>query len=121
MITSPSPKPKPKPKPVIVTGPVIANGVVQAYALSLLGPRLYTCLAHIVSKEDASWNPLRVSGTGSGAYGIPQALPGSKMASAGPDWRTNGKTQIRWMIGYVNSRYGDACAAWAYWKIHHVY
>ena len=57
----------------------------------------------------------------SGAYGIPQALPGSKMASAGADWKTNPVTQIRWMIGYVNGRYGGWSQAWAFWQAHHWY
>lgn len=50
----------------------------------------------------------------SGAYGIPQALPGSKMASAGPDWQTNPKTQIKWGLGYIKERYGDPIQAWAH-------
>ncbi len=54
----------------------------------------------------------------SGAYGIPQALPGSKMASAGSDWATNPVTQIRWMIGYVNGRYGGWSQALNYWYAH---
>ncbi|MBR2659277.1 G5 domain-containing protein [Candidatus Saccharibacteria bacterium] len=54
----------------------------------------------------------------SGAYGIPQALPGTKMASAGSDWRTNPVTQIRWMISYVNGRYGGWQGAKAYWDAH---
>ena len=54
----------------------------------------------------------------SGAYGIPQALPGTKMASAGADWRTNPVTQIRWMISYVNGRYGGWQGAKAYWDAH---
>ena len=54
----------------------------------------------------------------SGAYGIPQALPGSKMASAGADWATNPVTQIRWMIGYVNGRYGGWSQALAWWYSH---
>lgn len=54
----------------------------------------------------------------SGAYGIPQALPGSKMASAGADWETNPVTQIRWMIGYVNGRYGGWSQAIAWWYAH---
>ncbi len=54
----------------------------------------------------------------SGAYGIPQALPGSKMASAGADWKTNPVTQIRWMIGYVNGRYGGWSQAMDYWWAH---
>jgi len=47
-----------------------------------------------------------------GAYGIPQALPGSKMASAGPDWQTSAATQIRWGLDYIKSTYGSPCAAW---------
>ena len=54
----------------------------------------------------------------SGAYGIPQALPGSKMASMGADWATNPVTQIRWMIGYVNGRYGGWSQAVEYWYNH---
>ena len=50
----------------------------------------------------------------SGAYGIPQALPGSKMASAGPDWQTNPATQIAWGLGYIKQLYGNPCAAWAF-------
>ncbi|MBR2725870.1 G5 domain-containing protein [Candidatus Saccharibacteria bacterium] len=56
----------------------------------------------------------------SGAYGIPQALPGNKMASAGADWQTNPVTQIKWMSGYV-SRYGGWQGAWAFWVAHHWY
>ena len=58
---------------------------------------------------------------GSGAYGIPQALPGSKMASAGADWQTNPVTQIRWMIGYVTGRYGGWSQAWSFWQSRHWY
>jgi hypothetical protein len=50
----------------------------------------------------------------SGAYGIPQALPGSKMASAGSDWETNPATQIRWGLGYIKQLYGTPCGAWAF-------
>jgi len=50
----------------------------------------------------------------SGAYGIPQALPGSKMASAGPDWQSNVATQIRWGLGYIKSLYGSPCGAWGH-------
>jgi hypothetical protein len=50
----------------------------------------------------------------SGAYGIPQALPGSKMASAGPDWQTDPTTQIKWGLGYIQSVYGTPCGAWAH-------
>lgn len=50
----------------------------------------------------------------SGAYGIPQSLPGSKMASVGPDWSTNPTTQIKWGLGYIQNVYGNPCAAWAF-------
>jgi hypothetical protein len=50
----------------------------------------------------------------SGAYGIPQALPGAKMASAGPDWQNSAHTQINWGLGYIASRYGTPCGAWAH-------
>lgn len=54
----------------------------------------------------------------SSAYGIPQALPGSKMASAGADWATNPATQIRWGLGYIQDRYGTPCGAWAFKQGH---
>jgi hypothetical protein len=57
----------------------------------------------------------------SGAYGIPQALPGSKMASAGADWQTNPATQIKWGLGYIRDIYGDPCKAWAFWQVNHYY
>jgi hypothetical protein len=50
----------------------------------------------------------------SSAYGIPQSLPGSKMAAAGPDWETNPATQIRWGLGYIRDRYGSPCSAWGH-------
>ena len=57
----------------------------------------------------------------SGAYGIPQALPGSKMASAGADWQTNPATQIKWGLGYIKAIYGDPCKAWAFWQVNQYY
>src|SRR5262249_22322730 len=59
---------------------------------------------------ESGWQ-LNATNKGSGAYGIPQSLPASKMASAGSDWRTNYKTQIRWGIGYIHNRYHTPCAA----------
>lgn len=77
---------------------------------------VHPCLAAIVDRENTTWNPTAYNRQGSGAYGLPQALPGSKMASAGADWRTNPRTQLKWMLSYVNARYGSACAAWEFWK-----
>jgi hypothetical protein len=71
--------------------------------------RQFKCLVLLWTKE-SNWNH-RV-GNGEGAYGIPQALPGSKMRSAGRDWRTNPKTQIKWGLRYIKGRYGTPCAAW---------
>jgi hypothetical protein len=82
----------------------------------LLNPAEAACIGAIFTRE-SGWN-VYATNVQSGAYGIPQALPGDKMASAGADWRTSALTQIRWAIGYVDSRYGSACAAWAYWQIH---
>lgn len=57
----------------------------------------------------------------SSAYGIPQALPGRKMSSAGADWRTNPATQISWGLGYIANRYGTPCAAWSHSRSHNWY
>ena len=65
------------------------------------------------SDSEYQWNPYAENAS-SGAYGIPQSLPGSKMASAGADWRTNPVTQINWGIGYIKGRYGTPCSAWAH-------
>jgi hypothetical protein len=70
--------------------------------------------------HESGWNE-HATNPGSGAYGIPQALPGSKMASAGADWRNNAMTQIAWGLAYVGSRYGDPCKAWGFWQAHHWY
>lgn len=73
------------------------------------------CLEDIIEWETAgTWSTTVYNYQGSGAYGLPQALPGHKMASAGADWRTNPLTQIRWMYGYVNGRYGGSCNARAF-------
>ena len=72
----------------------------------------FACLDSLWSAE-SGWNPT-AENPNSGAYGIPQALPGSKMASAGPDWQTNATTQIRWGLEYIQSTYGSPCAAWSH-------
>ena len=79
----------------------------------------YECSADI-STDGSGWNVNAMNGS-SGAYGLGQALPGSKMASAGADWQSNGVTQMKWTIGYVNSRYGGACNAWSFWQANHYY
>jgi hypothetical protein len=72
-------------------------------------PAVPACTNDLLNLE-GGWNP-HATNPDSGAYGGPQALPGSKMRSAGSDWAHNIWTQIRWMIGYVNGRYGGMCNA----------
>ncbi|WP_274557860.1 transglycosylase SLT domain-containing protein [Streptomyces spiramyceticus] len=74
----------------------------------------YQCFDKIVSHE-SGWNP-QASNASSGAYGLVQALPASKMSSAGADWKTNPATQIKWGLDYMNERYGSPCEAWGFWQ-----
>ena len=76
----------------------------------------FGCLDSLWTRE-SGWNVYADNPTSS-AYGIPQALPGSKMASAGSDWATNPVTQIRWGLGYIQDRYGSPCGAWAHSESH---
>ncbi|KRC62364.1 hypothetical protein ASE14_00495 [Agromyces sp. Root81] len=78
----------------------------------------FGCLVALWNKE-SGWNV--TAGSPGGAYGIPQALPGSKMASAGADWLTSAATQIRWGLGYVAGRYGTPCGAWAHFQANNWY
>jgi hypothetical protein len=72
----------------------------------------FPCLDKLWKKE-SGWNA-RASNASSGAYGIPQALPGSKMASIASDWKTNPATQIKWGLGYIEDRYDSPCGAWSH-------
>jgi len=72
----------------------------------------FPCLDKLFKKE-SGWNA-RASNSSSGAYGIPQALPGSKMASVAADWKTNPATQIKWGLGYIEGRYNTPCGAWSH-------
>ncbi|MFH5824433.1 G5 domain-containing protein [Georgenia sp. AZ-5] len=76
------------------------------------GADQFSCLDRLWTKE-SNWNVYADNPTSS-AYGIPQALPGSKMASAGADWATNPATQITWGLGYIAGRYGTPCSAWSH-------
>lgn len=100
------------------SGSRIASGSVltyQQYAATVCSSYGWTetdveCLIRLWNKE-SGWNPYAYNAS-SGAYGIPQALPGSKMASAGSDYQTNYKTQINWGLSYIKSRYGNPQNAW---------
>jgi hypothetical protein len=72
----------------------------------------FSCLNSLWTKE-SGWNPSATNAS-SGAYGIPQSLPASKMATAGADYRTNPATQIRWGLTYIKASYGSPCSAWAH-------
>jgi hypothetical protein len=74
----------------------------------------FPCLEKLWDHE-SGWNH-KAENKGSGAYGIPQALPGSKMGSSGPDWRNNPATQIKWGLGYVRGRYKSPCGAWSHFQ-----
>jgi hypothetical protein len=72
----------------------------------------FSCLQPLWERE-SGWS-LTAENPASGAYGIPQALPGAQMASAGADWQTDAATQIRWGLTYIQGRYGSPCGAWAH-------
>lgn len=76
----------------------------------------FDCVDRIWTQE-SNWN-VHADNPTSSAYGIPQALPGSKMATEGADWRNNAETQIRWGLGYIAKRYGTACSAWSFKQSH---
>jgi len=87
----------------------IAHDMVMAKGW---GEAQYDCLVALWNKE-SHWN-IYAFNAGSGAYGIPQAVPGNKMASAGADWKTSAKTQITWGLGYIQGRYANPCGAWGH-------
>ena len=115
-----------KKAPVVVVGaarsagaPAVGTpdpGSAQAIAHDMViargwGEDQFACLVALFNRE-SGWNVYAANP--SGAYGIPQALPGSKMATAGADWATNPATQITWGLGYISARYGTPCGAWGH-------
>jgi hypothetical protein len=94
-----------------------AQGDPKTIAAALLGDygwssSQFDCLDKLWTRE-SNWR-VNADNPSSSAYGIPQALPGSKMASAGPNWQTNPVTQIKWGLGYIQGRYGSPCGAWGH-------
>ncbi len=110
-----TPPPKPKPKEPVGAGDPVPAGEAQKIARAMLPDfgwspsSQFGCLVNLWNKE-SHWNTHAANP--SGAYGIPQALPGSKMSSAGPDWQNSARTQIKWGLGYIKSRYSTPCGAW---------
>ncbi|MFJ5549621.1 transglycosylase SLT domain-containing protein [Streptomyces sp. NPDC093225] len=92
---------------------------VKAMARQIVGAGQFQCFSNIVNHE-STWN-YRAVNPSSGAYGLVQALPASKMSSAGADWRTNPATQIKWGLNYMNERYGSPCGAWSFWQANSYY
>jgi hypothetical protein len=95
----------------------IADGDPRDIARALLpdfgfGADQFGCLDSLWTRE-SHWNPA-AHNSSSGAHGIPQSMPGSKMASVGADWATNPVTQITWGLGYIRDRWGTPCGAWAH-------
>jgi hypothetical protein len=91
----------------------LTKALMPLYGLS---SSQFSCVDSIWTQE-SGWN-VHADNPSSSAYGIPQALPGSKMSSAGPDWENSAETQIKWGLGYIRDRYGSACAAWSYKQSH---
>jgi len=106
--------------PPVVAAPNVTPGSAQAIARDLAAARgwgddQFSCLVQLWNHE-SGW---RVNAANpSGAYGIPQAKPGSKMSSVGADWQTNPATQITWGLGYIAGRYGTPCGAWSSFSSH---
>jgi len=95
---------------------VVGTPRQMAHAVAVnagLSDRQWTCLDQLWQRESKFQTTAR--NFRSGAFGIPQALPASRMASAGADWRTNPVTQIKWGLSYIDVRYGSACNAWSHW------
>ncbi|MFD5325625.1 transglycosylase SLT domain-containing protein [Streptomyces sp. NPDC127092] len=92
---------------------------VKAIARQMIPADQFQCFSNIVDHE-SGWN-YRATNPSSGAYGLVQALPGSKMSSAGADWQTNPATQIKWGLSYMDGRYGSPCGAWSFWQANRWY
>ena len=109
------------------SGPVGYTGTIPTSCAEYSGSRAIGCTLMLAAgfkidqvpcldklwKRESGWN-YKAENESSGAYGIPQALPGSKMASAGSDWETNPATQIKWGLGYIEGRYDTPCGAWSH-------
>ena len=92
---------------------------VQEMARQIIPADQFQCFSNIVDHE-SSWN-YQADNPSSDAFGLVQALPGSKMSSAGADWATNPATQIKWGLSYMNDRYDSPCGAWNFWQANNWY
>ena len=106
-----------QPTPTAAPAAPAASGSPQQIAEAMLGSfgwssSQFSCL-YPLWEHESGWS-VTAENPGTGAYGIPQAMPGAKMASAGPDWQTDAATQIRWGLEYIKGTYGSPCAAWGH-------
>ena len=109
---APSP-PAPAADPGAGTAPESAKAIARSMMAGRgWGDSEFSCLENLWNRE-SSWN-YQAENASSGAYGIPQALPGTKMSEVASDWETNPSTQITWGLGYISGRYGTPCSAWAH-------
>ncbi|WP_198658989.1 lytic transglycosylase domain-containing protein [Nocardiopsis sp. FIRDI 009] len=99
-------------EPPVFTGDARSVALEMVLAQGWAESEFSGCLEPLWEKE-SNWNHT-AQNPSSGAYGIPQALPGDKMASHGDDWRTNPATQIAWGLDYIKGRYGTPCGAWSH-------
>ena len=102
--------PAPSPTPV----PAATVDDARSFALTQIGAAQFSCLDALWQHE-SDWDPSAENPT-SGAYGIAQALPATRMASIGEDWMSNPITQVSWGLEYIAGRYGTACNAWSFWR-----
>lgn len=110
---------KPAPAPVVTHVDPYAGLSPYQIAERIVPSSQFGCFDWIVTHE-SGWD-VHATNPSSGAYGLGQALPGSKMASEGADWRDNPVTQIKWTLGYMDGRYGSPCSAQAFWQAHNWY
>ena len=117
----PKPKHKKRASRAKKRAPLTPREMAQALVSEHKGwkPAQFTCLDKLWTRE-SGWDPRNANG-GSGAYGIPQSLPGRKMAAFGSDWRTNPMTQIKWGLWYIADRYETPCAAWEHSQRYNYY
>lgn len=113
---SPTALPEPTPEATPTSDPVGEQTTAEfkAWAALQVGTEQFPCLNSLWERE-SGWDHHAKNPT-SGAYGIPQSLPASKMAEAGADWETNGYTQMKWGLSYISATYGSPCAAWEHFQ-----
>src|SRR5439155_483748 len=115
--TARSPTPRPRKGirlPYSIMSILTAALTAVVAALMLIGAAQCSCLDALWQHE-SDWDPSAENPT-SGAYGIAQALPATRMASIGEDWMSNPITQVSWGLEYIAGRYGTACNAWSFWR-----